>query len=164
MRLKINFELYPDYDNKFDKNSVFKIDNPKIEINEKELKNNINIFFNENLHNKDHLYVNFRKYENEVYFDIFIDLYNEDDKLKINEKIEDLILDIIDELGIGLYRRKDITDKIKVELTFNNAIFYNTYKYYYKHKNDGSYKWLKLIKSIGESNGKLARYNYFIKK
>lgn len=99
MQIKINFELYPDYDNKYDKFNIFKIENPKIEINEQELKNNINIYFNENIHNKDHMYVNFRKYKNEVYFDIFIDLYNENDKLKINEKIEDLILDIIDELG-----------------------------------------------------------------
>ena len=170
MKIEINFEYFPQFQNRGDyisSNSCFEIEEPKINLNKKIFEDVLKINFKEqNIdYDEDCTIINFHQYQNKIFIEFYLKLYEEDkNKIKINESIENIILDILFNLSSDLYNLKlsEPFMDIKVELEFWNAIFYNTYNYKRLIKKQISE--LSLKKSIGEVGGKLTRFKTFLKK
>ena len=162
MRVNLEFEFYPDF-NLESLGSVFIIHHPKIELKKEKFEETLKIFFKEKFnYNESHTFIDFHQFRNRIYVEFYIDIYNEiSNKEELDEILGNFICNIIDDLGIGMYNRKGIIyDKIKLRLEFHNgAFFYNTYEY----KLEKEYVWLILKDNIGQFNGKMIRYNKYLK-
>ena len=145
--------------------SAFSVDPVKIKWNKENMKKNVEDFLKTNnlKQNESFLISNFAQNERNIYIDLDIWPIDETDKKKIDSFIDDILLDIILDLGYVIGDNRDIyvyDIKVALELEQTRAIFYNTYEYDY----DNGKSIINLTHSIGEVDGNLMRYEVFLKK
>lgn len=166
MKLKINFKIFDRSFNDFSK-EIFSIEPLKINYNKENLEKRINFLAKEkNLkHNDNHLFFTFTQNEENVYFELNIDLYKEEEAKisKVDNFIDDIIFDLIQELGITLENRDCTIGCIDTIINFNysEATFYNKYKFYLELENNTQI--LELLYGFGRVKNKLIDYKKFLK-
>ena len=167
MKLKINFKIFDRSFNDFSK-EIFSIEPVKINYNKENLEKRINFLAKENglKHNDNHLFFTFTQNEENVYFELNIDLYKEEEAklLKIDNFINDIIFDLVEDLGLILGDRDFIIDYIDaiIKLNYSNATFYNKYKFYLILENNEQI--LELVDGFGRVKNELISYEKFLKR
>ena len=147
--------------------SAFSVEPVKIKWNKENIKKNVEDFLKVNnlKQNESFLISNFAQNERNIYIGLDIWHIDETDKKKIDSFINNILLDIILDLGYVIGDNTDIyvyDIKVALELQQTRAIFYNTYEYDYDNDNEKSI--ITLTHSIGEVDGNLIRYEDFLIK
>lgn len=165
MKLKISFSFeHSSFQDVM--NSSFSVDPVKIKWNKENMKKNVEDFLKVNnlKQNESFLIANFAQNDRNIYIDLDIWPIDETDKKKIDSFIDDLLTDIILDLGFAIGDNRNIyveNIKVALELEQTKAMFYNFYEY---ECVDGCKSILNLTHSIGEVDGNLIRYEDFLKK
>lgn len=167
MKLKLNFEIYDRSFNNFSKEN-FSIEPVKINYNKENLEERIKFLAEKNdlKHNDNYLFFKFTQNEENVYFELNIDLYKEEEnKLsKIDCFIDDIIFELVEDLGLILGNRDITIGFIDTILNINNldATFYNKYKFYLEL--DSNKQILELVDGFGKVKNKLIKYEEFLNR
>lgn len=167
MKLKINFKIFDRSFNDFSK-EIFSIEPVKINYHKENLKERINFLAEKNKlkYNNNHLFFTFTQNEENVYFELNIDLYKEEEVklLKVDNFINDIILDLVEDLGLILENRDCTIGYINtiINLNYSNATFYNRYKFYLILKNNEQI--LELVDGFGRVKNELISYEKFLKR
>ncbi|MDY2882556.1 MAG: hypothetical protein SOT71_07880 [Romboutsia timonensis] len=145
--------------------SAFSVEPVKIKWNKENMKKNVVDFLKvNNLEQTESFFIgNFIQSERNIYIDLDIWPLDETDKKKIDSFIDDLLLDIILDIGYAIGDNRDIYVydlKVALELEHTRTVFYNTYEYDY----DNGKSIITLTHSIGEVDGNLIRYEDFLRK
>jgi hypothetical protein len=167
MQLEINFKIFDRSFHDFSK-EIFSIEPVKINYNRENLEKRIKFLAEKNKlkHNDNHLFFTFTQNEENVYFELNIDLYKEEEaKLsKVDNFIYDIIFDLIEDLGLILENRDCTISYIDtiINLNYSNATFYNQYKSCLELDNNELI--LELVDGFGKVKNKLISYEKFLKR
>ncbi len=147
-------------------NSSFSVEPVKIKWNKENMKKNVEDFLKiNNLEQTESLFSSsFSQSEKNIYIDLDIWILDETNKKKIDSFLDDLLTDIILDLGFAIGDNRNIyveNIKVALELEQTRAMFYNFYEY---ECVDGCESILNLTHSVGEVDGNLIRYEDFLKK